>query len=327
MIGSLIQGILGIAKGAEAGKSASQGMGTYSLSTGKYNDPKKQQKAFSKAAFLNPLGVWRDPNLKGWEKIVAGSGIGGPLVAKRRRERMEAKNAEFAQKYNDVSQKIEDLPERGISPEAEERLNILTTSGDKMGDLAQEAVDVAEARSGEEIPGAEIVRQNLAQGTAQQLEAAKMSGNPMATIPLIGQEQQAQYSQLARENMAYKNQASKDVQNALMDQSQIEAQAAGMQADGLSGMISEKGKQYQSQLDKAITGIDFDITRQAQSQAGYQAQLDTQAAQQAGMTSALSNIATSWLSNRQGGGGGSSNTSWSNVGDKMQNDYSLRYEK
>lgn len=308
MIGSIIQLGSSLEDFGRGKRRQLEGAGSYDLTTGKFKNPKKVGGGYMAGQLFAPHKAFFDPNVSTKGKIAAALGIGWTGIGKRDYiKNLEAEYAKQAQKYDAIEQKIQDLPDYEIAPEAQQKLALLEATGDRMTGLAEEATQVAESREGEEIPGAAIIRDDIAQNTAQQIEAAQMSGNAMAIIPLIGGEQQSQYRELAKENMAYREQASKDVQKAMMSEAQVGAQAVGLEAEGLSGMISEKGKAYQSELDKAITGIDFNITRKAQEQLGWQAAQESRAAQTSGLTNALSNVASSYFANKGNSGGFGSN--------------------
>ena len=290
-------------KFGQGSRQRREGAGSYDPMTGKYKDPGKVERGFVMGTIANPLQALSDPNLSVQEKIATTMGLGGLFAGKYRRAK-EAENMAIAQKYANIGSKIEGLPEYEVTPEALEQLKLLSETGETMKGLAGEATDIARSRTGEEAPGSAIMRDAIKQSTAQQIEAAQRQGNVMGAISSIGTQEQGRLRELAQRNLEYENQANKDLMNAMMSEAQTGAQAAGMEAQGLGTMISEKGKAYQSGLDKALTGIQFDITRQSQDQLGYQAQQEARAATSAGFSNALANIGSAYLSSKGSSYGG-----------------------
>lgn len=300
--GSLISAAPALNKMGSGTRQRIEGPGSYDPNTGKYYDPSKVERNMVVGSMFNPAKAWADPNLTTGEKVMMTltSGFGGNLIKGKYRKRLEARNKEMADMYAGISNKIEGLPDYEVAPEAYQQLETLQGAGERMTDLAGEATDIAQSRVGEEAPGSGIVREDIKQATAQQIESAQMQGgdNAMSAIASIGDNEQSALRQLAKENIAYKSQAQADLQKAMLSEGMIGAEAAQMEAAGLGTIVSEKGKQYQSKLDKSLTGIDFDMNKLSMEQLGYQAQQEARAATQSAAMSAFSQIGSSWLANR-----------------------------
>jgi len=311
--GSLLQLIPAAVQMGEGSKQRTEGAGSYDIRTGKYYDQRKFNQGRQNMSLLNPIKAAADPNVKGIEKVAAFSGWGF-VFADKARKRKEAENARIGAMYTGISDKISGLTDYEISPEAQQRLAALEESGETMKGLTGEATDIARARTGQEAPGAQIARGDIRQAVAGKMSAIQQIGGAgaLGAITEAGLEEQGALRGLAKENLEYKAQASKDLSNALMAEAQTGAQATQMGAAGLQGMVQERGKVYESQLNKALTSIDFDINTLATEQLGYQAQAQAQAATQAGMMSGLSQIGSSWLANKGSSGGTYSTSSPNN---------------
>jgi hypothetical protein len=271
------------------------------LTTGKFKDPRRVDANFVGQSILNPLSALGDKNLKWYEKWGAMSGLGG-LFAGKRRERMEAENIKEAAKYKGIQDQIEGLTEYEVAPEAQQKLEMLEQAGESAKGFAGEATDIARSRTGQDAPGMALEKNDIRNAVADKLQAIQEFGGSRAlsAITQTGAKSQAAMGGLNRQNTAYKQQAQKDLSNALRAEAQTGVQAAQMGAAGLQGMVQERGKVHESKLNKALTALDFKQNMLAREQMGTTMQMQAQAASQAGMSSALSEAGAAWLNSRQG---------------------------
>lgn len=276
----------------------SEGVGSYDINTGKFYDSKKQERTWAMSNVLNPLNALRDPYLKPGEKILALGGLGG-LFTNKRRERMEADQAADAAKYQAIRNKVDQLPGYQMAPEAQEKLALLQDTSKDVSELGQEITDIASNKLSKENPEAAIDRKLIANNNAEMLQAIQESGVNGSAVISAGKQTQSEYAGLSKKNLAYRMQAEQDLMNAKNNQAQLEMSGAQMEAEGLTGIISEKGKIYQSNLNKALTGFEMDLTRLTGQQ--MQQIQNIQATQQANAaaTSGFMQAAASYFGNKR----------------------------
>jgi len=316
--GSLLTSLIPAVNQLGTGKRQQlEGAGSYDIRTGEYYNPKSVERGYAAGALTNPMKVITDPNVSSADKMRLASsfllGTWGANIGsgKRYREAKEAENARMGAMYQGISDKISGLPDYEISPEAIQKLEALQQSGETMKGLAGEATDIAQARTSQDAPGMAIEKGDIRQAVAGKMSAIQQIGGAgsLDAIVKTGAQEQGVLRGLNRENLAYKAQAQKDLSNALISEAQIGSQAAQMGAAGLQGMVQERGKVYESQLNKALTAIDFNINTLATEQLGISSQAQARAATQAGITSGLAQIGSSWLANK---GPSGNQTSFSN---------------
>lgn len=165
---------------------------------------------------------------------------------------------------SEIEQQISDIPAYEISPEAEQRLKLLQEAGTGITEAAGEAVDISRMQAGAvEAPGAAAAREDIQRSTSGQVSALQEMGGAgfLGAISQVGLGRQEARKEFAMSNLAYKSQAETGLMSALRNQAQAEQQASMLEAQGLEGMIAEKDKVYQSELAKAQTGLQFDITK------------------------------------------------------------------
>lgn len=190
--------------------------------------------------------------------------LSDPLYGSR--ESSLAAGRESAAQREAISEKIEGLQEYEISPEAKQRMELLQQAGEGMVSGAEEATDIARMRAGMvEAPGAGQGRKDIQGATSGQIQAIQEIGGAgaLGAATRVGLGQESAYEDLVRSNMAYKEESESALMGALQTEAGIRTQAAGLEAQALEGMISEKDKVYQSQLNKAQTGLQFDISQLA----------------------------------------------------------------
>lgn len=296
IIAGLAQSLAGIGSSAQA---RSEGEGAYDPNTGKLYNENKQKRNYWLGTQLNPLGSISDPYLTTGEKIinVIDPTLGSFVTGKKRRERMEAARAEEAAKYQEVRNKVDQLPEYQVSPEAKEKLALLQETSKDISQIGQEVTDIASRKLSGESPEATIDRKLITNNNAEMLQAIQESGAGGGAIVNAGKQTQSEYSGLSRKNLAYRMQAEQDLVSAKNNQAQLGVSGAQMKAEGLSGIISEQGKVYQSSLDKALTGIEMDITRLTGNQMQQIQNMQSSQQSNASTTSGLMQVASSYLNN------------------------------
>jgi hypothetical protein len=203
-----------------------------------------------------------DPNLK---KISQVTGV--PLSKKQVAEQ------QISQKEKALRKSIQETPTYQIPQETQQLLDLYQTQGAKLEDLAglgQEATNIAKAQTSMvEAPGLGIARDQIQAGTAGTvqniIEAGGGSASSLEAIAQAGQNELNAMRDLAITNQQYKQQASDEYQQALMNQAGLESsllgQSTALQAAGLQTMIGQKGLVYQSELDKQRTLQQLDITQ------------------------------------------------------------------
>lgn len=138
-----------------------------------------------------------------------------------------------------------------------------------MSDIGQKAVDIAEFQAGlSQAPGATQAREDISGSTAQAIQSIIQAGGSNAAalgaISDVNRNQMEQLRQVAAQGEQYQSQARRDLQSALMGQASLEAglegQALGAETLGLQTMIGERGKEYESYLDKLRTQQQFQLT-------------------------------------------------------------------
>lgn len=168
--------------------------------------------------------------------------------------------------FADISKQIQGISEYEISPEATQRMELLEQTGESMVEGAEEATDIARSKVGmTEAFGAGQARRDIEATTAQQTQTAQQLGGPgfLGAISKIGLGEEQAYEDLAISGMQQQRQSESALMGALQTEAGIKTQAAGMEAQALEGMAAEKEKVFQSQLSKAQTGLQFDISKLA----------------------------------------------------------------
>lgn len=155
------------------------------------------------------------------------------------------------------------IPDYQISQEAQDRLALLEQSAANIEQQAGEQTNIARSRAGMfQAPGTGAASQDIERATASQVGALQQTGGAgfLSAITKVGQSEEQAYEELTRNNIAYKQQSEQALMNALSTEAGMKMQAAGLRAQGLEGMIQEKDKVFQSQLSKAQTGLQYDLT-------------------------------------------------------------------
>lgn len=166
---------------------------------------------------------------------------------------------------SDIEKQIADLQTYEISPEAEQRLKLLDQSGVDLREAGQEQTDIARSQAGVvEAPGSSQALKDIRASTAGQIQNIQQMGGgagSLGAISQVGLTEQKAMKDFAKSNLAYRSQAETGLMSALRNQSQLEQQAAMLDAQGIEGMIAEKDKVFQSQQNKELTSMQFDITK------------------------------------------------------------------
>lgn len=193
---------------------------------------------------------------------------------------------QIAQATQGVRSGIEGISRYEIPEEVQQNLQLLQESAGAIRDttgLVEEATDIARARTGvSELPGEAIAREDIRSSTAATvqniMEAGGGGASTLGAIAQVGLGEQSAFGQLAQQRAQFRSQAEMDLANALRTEAgfaaQTEAQAAGMESQGLMAVAGEKGKQFEYDLSKELTGLQFDIdqlTGQRQTEAARRA--------------------------------------------------------
>lgn len=189
---------------------------------------------------------------------------------------------------SDIESRIGDIPTYEISPEAQQRMDLLEQAGTGLQESAQESTDLARMQAGMvEAPGSAQARRDIQRSTMGQVGALQEMGGSgfLGAISKVGMNEQSAMKDFAMSSLAYKSQSETELMSALRNQSQAESQAAALQSQGLEGMIAEKDKVYQSEMNKNLTGIQYDITKLGMEQQNRAAQAEKQSGIFGGMFS------------------------------------------
>ncbi len=166
---------------------------------------------------------------------------------------------------SDIEEKMVGMSVYNISDEAQQRLDLLQSGAADLRESGQEMTDIARAQAGSYMaPGSGDALEGIQESSSRQAQAiTEMGGSPssIGAISKVGLGEQQALRSFAKSNLAYRSEAETGLMNALRSQSQLEGQAASLESQGLEGMIAEKDKVYQSQLNKDLTSLQFDITK------------------------------------------------------------------
>ena len=169
----------------------------------------------------------------------------------------------------DIRQSIKDIPRYQIPEEAMQYMQYMQESAEDLEgvkDIAREATDIAKARTGAtEAPGAAISKRDIQQstaGTVQNILQAGGGASAMGAITQVGLAEQSALRDVAMSTQQYRSQAESDLMKVLSTEagivSNVEQAQAGLMGQGFGTMIGEKGKQYESDLSKYLTGVQFE---------------------------------------------------------------------
>jgi len=166
---------------------------------------------------------------------------------------------------SEIEQQISGLQTYEIPEEAKQRLALLEQGATDLRESGQESTDIARMQAGMyQAPGSGQALGDIQRSTSGQIQAIQQIGgsaSSLGAIAKVGVTEQQALKDFAKSNLAYRSQAETGLMNALRNQSQLESQAASLESQGLEGMIAEKDKVYQSELNKDLTGLQFDITK------------------------------------------------------------------
>ncbi len=300
----LISGLAqGVGQYGNALRNRTEGAGSWNPETGKFYDPGKVERNFTLGGLFSPTDVLRNKNLKGYEKaaIALTGGAASGLFSKKYRERLEAENAKWGGKYRAIEQQIGDLPTYEASPLAQEKLAAMQDTSQELSGIGQEITDIAgERASRPEARDAQMQRENIKENSAARLQAIQESGgeNTLGSIAQSGAMEQGELRNLNRKQTAYRFQAENDLMNAKINQGAMKAAGAQLVGSGLSGVISEQGKEFESGLDKHLTALNYKIGQfTGQQMESMQARGNMEQANQAFATSAA-NTALQYINQR-----------------------------
>ncbi len=230
-----------------------------------------------------------DPTTRrGRENLLMMTGVGGLMAGGLMKKKRRAEE-DIAKREADVEQQIADMPTYQTPEEMQQNLALMQEGRAGLGTaaeairgttaLAGEATDIARARTGAaEMPGEALARRDIQQTSARTAQNILQAGGGAAALGAIAQAglgEQSAYGQLAQQRAQYRSQAEQDLANALRAEagftSAAEAQAAGLETQGigmesqaLMGLAGERGKEFESGLNRYLTGLQYDIDKTAQ---------------------------------------------------------------
>lgn len=184
--------------------------------------------------------------------------------------------------YKSVQERIEELPELQKSAYTAEAAAAQKSGAETLRKLGERGLERAEGRFiSSEAPGAGIARQDIESSTAQSVqdikEAAGGSAGALGAIAQVAASKGQDLRQLAQSNQMYRSQAERDkeqaISQAITQQSTLEAQASGQEAQAGLMLAQEEKDIFQSKLQKQLTGIEQQAAHEA-----LQKQLDAQRA-------------------------------------------------
>lgn len=169
---------------------------------------------------------------------------------------------EAIDRKNALRERIENMPAYQMAPETQQQLEMLQEKSGEMITGAEEATDIARMQAGMvEAPGQGQAREDIRQSTAAQAQAMGQMGGAgfLGGITKLGLQEDQAYADLAQSNILYKDQAEQNLTGALQTEAGIRTQAAGLEAQGLQIKAGEREKEYQSELNRFSTGLQYDI--------------------------------------------------------------------
>ena len=214
-----------------------------------------------------------------WKYAIPGVGqvmAGADLLKEQTIDKRKAAEADIAERTAGIESGIAGMADYQIAPEIKQQLEMLQQSGQEMKGLAGEATDLARARTGmAEAPGEALARKDIQQAGAQTTQNIMQAGGggaaALGALAQAGLGQQQAFGQLAQQRAQFRSQAEADLANSLRQQAGMTQAAAGLEAQGLSAMAGERGKQFEYGRDKELTGLQFGIDQLAGVRAEEQA--------------------------------------------------------
>ena len=191
-------------------------------------------------------------------------GLSSASKQKKNEAEIEASKSELEESL--VGQSLYETPEEAYRIQELSEKSAKNLRG--ISEIGQQAVDIAEAQAGaSQAPGAIQAREDIRQSTAGAVQNIIESGGggaaALGAISDVNRGEMESLRQLSAANQQYMAQAKKDLQSTLMGQASLEAglegQALAAETTGLQTILGEKGKEYQSYLDKLRTQQQFDI--------------------------------------------------------------------
>lgn len=223
-------------------------------------------------------------------------------ASKEAKSKSEIGSAKSALEESLALQKLYETPEEALK--IQELSEASASQLRSIADIGQEAVDIAEFQAGlSEAPGAiqarEDIRASSATATQNIVEAGGGGAAALGAIADVNRGQMEQLRQLSASNQQYRSQALQNLQSSLMGQAQLEASvesaALGAENYGLQTMIGEKGKEYQSYLDKLRLQQQYDITQLGNLYAEREAEKNRESQLWSDIIGGFSGLATSLI--------------------------------
>lgn len=192
-------------------------------------------------------------------------------------------------------QSLQGAPTYQAPEEALQFQELMAEQATGLREYGQKIEDVASSRAGmAEAPGAAIQRENVQQmmQSASQdiIQAGGASASTLGAISQMRTQEMSALRDIAVQGQQFKDQAQRDYMQALMQSAGIGTQAAQLEGTGLQMMIGEKGKVFESELDKTRTMQQFQITQLGNQWATTEAARNAEAARRAGNKQLWGNI-------------------------------------
>jgi len=215
---------------------------------------------------------------------------------KQLREEKQQAEARSAQMEAMLLQSLQGAPTYQTPEEALRFQELTAESAAGIRGYGQKIEDIASSRAGmTEAPGSAIQRENVRQmmesASRDIIEAGGSSAATLGAITQARTQEMGALRDIAVQGQQFKDQAQRDYTQALMQSAGLGAQATQIEGTGLQMMIGEKGKVYESELDKLRTMQQFQMTQLGNEQAKYQAALNAEAQRRAGNKQLIGDIA------------------------------------
>jgi len=164
-------------------------------------------------------------------------------------------------------------PIYSITPEAEQLQGLFSDRASELRDTGADIESMANARSGmSQYGGAldqrQVLRDTTRSGVRDITNIGGSSASVLGSVAGLEAQNVSAMRDIAAQNQMFRDQAQRDYLQSLNERVGLEAQATGMEAQGLQSMISEKDKVYQSKLDRIKQVQQTEITLAGNTLAG-----------------------------------------------------------
>lgn len=250
------------------GTSKRRDVEQYNYLEGGYTDPKKVERGYAQGVVASPHKAWTDPDVQGVDKVlnIALPGLGGVISnitggGKRYRERKEARMEEQQAKAHEI---LGRTPGYEIPQETMDILSATQEGSDRVREYSQEATDLAKEATESEMPGRDIMEEQVQAAQAQSTHNAVSQGGveSLGNIAEIHNKTNEALKGLSMKDLMHRNQAKKEYREALGERAKSEMAAVGLETTGLSEMAAKKDQQFQLEvLDPFYNKLQYDINQ------------------------------------------------------------------